>query len=126
MSRHVALSTLAVIAVLGSASPILAQQRSAVSGTDLDAAVATSTAPRGEAVRQFLSSEQVQKVAGQMGVSASELSTRVAAMDEATLARIAQRAGLDDQDLAGGANTIVLSTTAVIIILLIVIIVLVD
>ncbi|HUP52838.1 MAG TPA: hypothetical protein VM198_10200 [Longimicrobiales bacterium] len=123
MSSHSVLSTIAAIVALGLASPALAQDRSAVSGAELDAAVLVSTAQGGEAVRQFLSTEQVQKVADELGVSATELSASVAAVDNATLARLAQQGGLDEQDLAGGANTIVLSTTAVIIILLILILI---
>ena len=123
MQSHSALSTLAAIVALGLASPALAQDRSAVSEAELDAAVLVSPAQGGEAVRQFLATEQVQNVAGQLGVSATELSARVAALDDATLARLAQQGELGEQDLAGGADRIVLSTTAVIIILLIIILV---
>lgn len=123
MSSHSVLSTIAAIVALGLASPVLAQDRSAVSGAELDAAVLVSTAQGGEAVRQFLSTEQVQEVADELGVSATELSASVAAVDNATLARLAQQGGLAEQDLAGGADTIVLSTTAVIIILLILILI---
>jgi hypothetical protein len=44
-------------------------------------------------------------------------------VDIPPLARLAQQGGLAEQDLAGGADTIVLSTTAVIIILLILILI---
>jgi uncharacterized protein YidB (DUF937 family) len=121
MSNRISLSTIAAIAALGLVSPILAQQRSAVSGADLDSAVVASAVQDREAVRHFLSTEQVQEVADQLGVGATELSARVAALDDATLARLAQQGGLDEPALAGGANEIVLSTTAVIIILLLVI-----
>jgi uncharacterized protein YidB (DUF937 family) len=121
MSNRISLSTIAAIAALGLVSPILAQQRSAVSGADLDSAVVASAVQDREAVRRFLSIQQVQTVADQLGVSATELSARVAALDDATLARLAQQGGLDEPALAGGANEIVLSTTAVIIILLLVI-----
>ena len=121
MSNRISLSTIAAIAALGLVSPILAQQRSAVSGADLDSAVVASAVQDREAVRRFLSIQQVQTVADQLGVSATELSARVAALDDATLARLAQQGGLDGPALAGGADTIVLSTTAVIIILIVVI-----
>jgi len=123
MPSHSVLSTIAAIVALGLASPALAQDRSAVSGAELDAAVLVSPAQGGEAVRQFLSTEQVQRLADELGVSATELSASVAAVDNATLARLAQQSRLDEQDLAGGADTIVLSTTAVIIILLILILI---
>ena len=123
MSMHQSLSMIAAIAALGLASPVLAQDRSAVSGADLDAAVVASPAQGGETVRQLLSTEQVQKVVDQLGISATELSARVAALDDATLARLAEQGGLDQPALAGGADTIVLSTTAVIIILLVLILI---
>ena len=123
MPSHSVLSTIAAIVALGLASPALAQDRSAVSEAELDAAVLVSPAQGGEAVRQFLSTEQVQRLADELGVSATELSASVAAVDNATLARLAQQSRLDEQDLAGGADTIVLSTTAVIIILLILILI---
>lgn len=121
MSKRLSLSTIAAIAALGLASPVLGQQRSAVSVAELDAVVVASPAQGGAAVRQFLSTDEVRKVADQLGVSATELSARVAALDDATLARLAQQGGLDEPALAGGANTIVLSTTAIIIILLVII-----
>lgn len=120
MSKRFSLAMITAVAALGFASPALAQNRAAVSGAELDAAVATQPVPRGEAVRTLLSSEQAQKVAGQMGVSAEELATRVAALDGAALDQLAERSGMADEPLAGG-NTVVISTTAIIIILLILI-----
>jgi len=121
MSKRPAFSIIAAVAALALASPVLAQDRSAVSGAELDAAVLDNPAQRGVAVRQFLSTEQVQEVAEQLGVSATDLSAHVAAMDDATLARLAQQGGLDEQALAGGADTVVISTTAIIIGLLVLI-----
>lgn len=120
MSKRLSLAMITAIAALGFASPALAQSRASVSGAELDAAVATQPAPRGEAVRTLLSSEQAQRVAGQMGVSAEDLAARVAALDGAALDQLADRSGLADE-LAGGANNVVISTTAIIIILLILI-----
>jgi hypothetical protein len=57
-----------------------------------------------------------------MGMSVSELSTQVADLDDASLNRIAEQAGIDDQALAGGADNVVISATTLIIILLLVII----
>jgi Skp family chaperone for outer membrane proteins len=121
MPKRFSLAMITAIAALGFASPVLAQDRAAVSGAELDAAVAAQPAPRGEAVRTLLSSEQAQKVAGQMGVSAEDLAARVAALDGAALDQLAERTGVADQLLAGGANNVVISTTAIIIILLILI-----
>lgn len=120
MSKYRPLALVAVLATLGFSTPLLAQDRSTVSGAELNAAVTTSPAPRGEAVRTLLGSPQVQKVASQLGVSAADLATRTAALDNTTLDQLAQQSGVTDQDLAGGAN-VVISTTAIIIILLILI-----
>jgi len=121
MSKRHSLAMIATVAALGVASPVLAQSRAAVSGAELDAAVATRPAPRGEAVRTILSGEQARRIAGQMGISAADLSTRVAALDAATLEQLAQQSGVADPNLAGGADSIVISTTAIIIILLLLI-----
>jgi hypothetical protein len=124
MSKRLSVTLLAAVAAVGLASPMMAQSRAAVSGAELDAAAATSPAPRGEAVRALLSSEQAQKVASQMGVSTADLATRVGALDDGTLEALARQTGLGgDQYLAGGADSIVISTTAIIIILLILILI---
>lgn len=120
MSRHRPFALLAALVALGATSPLLAQDRSTVSSTGLTAAVATSPTPRGQAVRTLLGSEQVRKVAGQLGLSAADLATRTAALDNAALEQLAQQSGVPAQDLAGGSN-VVISTTAIIIVLLILI-----
>jgi len=51
----------------------------------------------------------------------SELSARVAGLDDASLNRIAEQAGIDDEALAGGADTVVISVTALLLILIIII-----
>lgn len=121
MSTTRPFAMITAIATLGFVSPLLGQERSTVSGAELNAAVATNPAPRGEAVRTLLGTAQVQKVAGQLGVSASDLSARTAALDNATLSQLAQQSGVAEQDLAGGSNNVVISTTAIIIGLLILI-----
>ena len=78
-----------------------------------------------EAVRAFLATDQVRKVAARMGVSASELSDRVATLDQASLDQIAAQMGIGDRTLAGGSEKIVISATLVIIALLILILILV-
>jgi uncharacterized protein YidB (DUF937 family) len=123
MSKRLPFSLIAAVAALAFSSPVQAQDRSAVSGAELDVAVLATPAHEGVAVRQFLSTEQVQEVAEQLGVNAPDLAAHVEAMDDATLARLAQQGGLDEQALAGGADRIVISTTAIIIGLLILILV---
>lgn len=121
MSTCRSLSLLTALAMLGVASPVVAQSRSAVRGADLDAAVAARPAAHREAVRSLLSSDDARQLAGRMGVSSADLSARVAALDGASLDRLAQQAGVNDQILAGGSDKVVISTTAIIIGLLIII-----
>jgi hypothetical protein len=121
MSKQRSLFMVATFAALALAAPLAAQDRSAVSGTDLDAAVVTHSTRREAAVREMLGTAQVQQVAEQMGIAAPDLAARVAALDAATLDQIVQRAGGEERVLAGGANTLVISTTTIIIALLIII-----
>jgi hypothetical protein len=121
MSNHRTLFIAMAIVSLGVATPLVAQGRSAVSPAELDAAAAAQPAGNQQAVRNLLSSSQAQTVAGQMGLSAAELSTRVASLDDASLNLLAERAGVPDRDLAGGDGKIIISTTAVIIGLLLLI-----
>lgn len=121
MSKRLTQSMFTAVALLGLAAPLHAQSRSAVSSSELDAAVSTRPAGNREAVRQFLATDQAQKMAARMGVSTSELSARVATLDQESLDAIAARTGVGDRTLAGGSETIVISTTVVIIALLIII-----
>jgi hypothetical protein len=121
MSKHIRRSAIVAIAALAFAAPLLAQGRSTVTGTELDAAIGTQATGNREKIRELLGTEEAGKLAKGMGVSASEVSARVATLDEATLDQLADRSGLHEQVLAGGADRIVISTTAVIIILLILI-----
>ena len=120
MSKHRQLSIIIAAAALGFTTPLLAQARTAVSAVELDAAAARPAGNQ-QAVQAFLATEQAQSVAGRMGVSASELSARVATLDQASLNLLADRTDGSDRNLAGGANTIVISTTTIIIALLLII-----
>jgi hypothetical protein len=119
MLKHITLS-LAVV-TLGLTAPLLAQSRSTVSGTDLDAAVAARPVGNRDAVRQFLATDQAQAAAARMGVNPAELSAQVGTLDQASLDQLAQRTGVGDPVLAGGDEKIVVSATVVIIALLIII-----
>jgi hypothetical protein len=121
MPNHRTLFMAMAVVSLGVATPLVAQGRSAVSPAELDAAAATRPVGNRQAVRNLLSTSQAQTVAGQMGLSAAELSARVARLDDASLNLLAERAGAGDRDLAGGDGTIIISTTAVIIGLLLLI-----
>jgi hypothetical protein len=124
MSRTLSLSMLVAIAVVGMSAPLAAQSRSAVSVAELDAAVAERPSAVREAVMELLTTERAEEVASRMGVNVSELSARVSGMDQASLDRIADRVGMNDDVLAGGADErIVISATTLIIILLVLILV---
>lgn len=121
MLKRLAFSTISVVAALGLTSPLLAQSRSAVSSAELDAAAAARPMGHRDALRGFLMTDQAQTVAARMGVSPSDLSARLATLDDASLDGILQGTELGDRILAGGDGTIVISTTAVIIGLLLLI-----
>ncbi|HSW30483.1 MAG TPA: hypothetical protein VLH75_13440 [Longimicrobiales bacterium] len=122
MFKPLSLSMLLAVATLGLTAPLSAQTRSAVSVAELDAAVAERPAPVRAAVLEFLGTDRAEDVAAGLGMSVPELSAQVAGLDDASLNRIAEQAGIDDEALAGGEGTIVLTATTVIIILLIIII----
>jgi hypothetical protein len=115
------LSMIMAVAALGVTAPAYAQDRTAVSSAELDAAVAEHPAGAREAVREFLTTDQAQHVADRMGMTVADLATAVASLDDASLNRFAELAGLTDEVLAGGADTIVISATTAIIVLLIII-----
>ena len=123
MFNQLAVSGILAAALLGVAVPLHAQARTAVSGSELEAAVAARSTQRTEnegTVRQFLQSDRVRDAANGMGVSTEDLSARVGTADDATLNLLAERTRAGERDLAGG-DTLVISGTLVIIILLIII-----
>jgi len=122
VSKRILISAIAVAAI-GTAAPLAAQERSAVSSAELDAAIGRTIEQRTSdqrAIRDFLESERARAVTANMGVGTEDLTTRVAGLDDATLRRIADAVRDEERVLAGG-DTIVISTTAVIIGLLILI-----
>ena len=122
MFKPLSLSMLMAVTALGLTAPLSAQARSAVSVADLDAAVAERPAPVRAAVVEFLATDRAEAVAAGMRMSVSELSARVAGLDDASLNRLAEQAGIDDEALAGGEGSIVITATTAIIILLLIII----
>jgi hypothetical protein len=119
MLRFLSASALAVLVL--QATPLAAQGRSAISGADLRAAVTDTRGANQATVLQFLQNERVVQTAQDMGFGTSELSTRVALLDDATLNQVAERTRAADLGLAGGAEYLVISTTLIIIVLLILI-----
>ena len=121
MFKRRTISMILAATALGLTSPLVAQGRSAATTAELEAAVSAPSKGNRQTVRDFLARPDVQKVAARMGASASALSTAVAGLDQASVDRIAREISPRDGQLAGGANTIVISTTAIIIGLLILI-----
>ena len=118
MLKHRALSIIIAAAAFGTV-PLVAQSRSAVSGSELDAAVTASPAGNRDVVERFLATDQARTAADGMGVSTTELSARAATLDPESMDRL--RAQLNERVLVGGADTIIISSTVVIIALLIII-----
>jgi hypothetical protein len=121
MFKPFSLSMLLAVTALGLTAPLSAQARSAVSVADMDAAVAERPTPVRAAVLDFLATDRAQAVAAGMGMSVSELSAQVASLDDASLNRIAEQAGIDDEALAGGADSVVISVTGLLLIVIIII-----
>ncbi|MEO5799008.1 MAG: hypothetical protein ABIZ70_14860 [Gemmatimonadales bacterium] len=119
MSKIIALPVLAALATFTLAAPVSAQSRSTVSGAALETAITAKPVASNRAiVNSALSSPEAIAAAGKMGVSADQLSARVAALDDAAVNDYAARIR------AGGSSSVVISTTAIIIALLILILLL--
>ena len=120
MSKLMSFSGLLTIMALSAATPLAAQDRSAVTGSELKAAAVSKPSARAETVRELLSGEQAQKLAQSMGVSAEDLAERVDALDASQLDRLAEQAGVSESSMRR-RGSVVISTTAIIIILLVLI-----
>lgn len=105
MSKLLSLSSLAVLATLGFSTPLVAQERSAATGTELEAAVA------GRSARSRPATPDVRAVG-------------TPATDQAGIERSLAQSQNGESDLAGGGS-VVITTTVLIVILLVVIILLV-
>lgn len=122
MSMSFKFSLLMAVAALGVTAPLAAQTRSGINVADLDAAVAERPSAVRGAVGAFLATDRAQEFAEGMGMTVTELSAHVAGLDDASLNAVAEQAGISDQALAGGAETIVITATTAIIILLVILI----
>ncbi len=116
MSKTTALPILAAIVALAATSPLAAQTRGTFDATTLDAAVSARPDRNRTVVTAALTSSRALGVAAGLGLTPEALSTRIAALDDAGMTKVA------DQVLAGGDSNVVISTTALIIALLLVII----
>lgn len=115
MMKVLSLPLFAALAVISLSTPLSAQSRGTVTGATLDAAVAAPAATSRAVVTSALTSREAISAAGKLGVTAGQLTARVAALDDASVNQYA------DRILAGGRANVVISTTAIIIGLLILI-----
>lgn len=114
MSKSTTPFLIAALAATALSAPLSAQARSTVTTATLDATIRGSAVNNRSLVVGALSSSDAIAAAGKLGVSPTQLSDRVAALDDASVNQYAERIR------AGGAN-VVISTTAIIIGLLILI-----
>ena len=121
MLKAVAAAGILSLALMGAPASLVAQTRSAVSGSELESAVLTAPAPNQAAVQRFLQNDRVATVATSMGVRATDLAAGVSRLDEATLSQLAERTRAADLGLAGGDGKVVLGTTAFLLIIIIII-----
>ena len=116
----------ATLAVLLSAPPSFAQQTHVINQSALDQAVqqrvAQDQADR-EALRTFLATPAVQRVAAKAGLSVEKAGAAVSTLQGDQLRRAASQARTVNQDLAGGATVVVTTTTIIIVLLIIILIV---
>jgi len=115
-------------ALVALAAPAAAQQAHVVSPRAVTRTVDAATTPSGAdraALRELLGRPQAEAVASRYGLDLQRARDAVATLDGPELARLGSRARELNDELAGGADTIVISSTTLIIALLVLIIVLV-
>ena len=116
----------ATLAVLLCAPPSFAQQTHVINQSALDQAVqqrvAQDQADR-EALRTFLATPAVQRVAAKAGLSVEKAGAAVSTLQGDQLRRAASQARTVNDDLAGGATVVVTTTTIIIVLLIIILIV---
>ncbi len=120
MLKLIAGTAVVMLASVGTSTRVAAQAGSAVTSAELEAAVLAAPSTNRETVQRFLRDSLVNEVATKMGIRTAELAALASTLDEATLAKVADRTRAADRDLAGG-DQVVISTTAIIIVLLILI-----
>lgn len=115
MPKIIPVALFVALAAITVSAPLSAQGRSTVDATVLNAAVAELPTTRRAAVAAVLTSDRAVAVAKRLGLSAEDVSARVAALDDQSVQQ------LDDRILAGGDSTVVIRTTTIIIVLLVLI-----
>lgn len=121
MSKSV--NVAAILSLTLFAAPLTAQDRSTVSTSALQTAIAKSPSVTQKGLQTFIATDRVAATIKSIGLKQSDVEARVAKMDQAALTAFAQQTKLDDRELVGGRDTIVISATALIIALLILILI---
>jgi len=118
----------AALAVFLCAPAVWAQQSHVISARALDQAVqqrVTQEQADREAIRNVLQNPAVRNVAARAGLPIEKAEAAVSTLQGDELRQAANQARQVDAQLAGGADTLVLSTTTLIIIILLVILLIV-
>lgn len=121
--------TIAVVCFLSLlfvSSPALAQQRSVVNPAAMRTAVAEQVETQQQtrdALREVLNHADVRAVAEQLGLNLTRADGAIATLTAAELERAAGPVRALSTELAGGANTLVISTTTLLLILIIILLV---
>lgn len=104
----------------------MAQQRHVVDDTALRQAIADQAVTdqqNRDAVIGVLQQSHVRELAGRLGLNVTRAENAVSTLDSAELASLADSARMADVQLAGGADTLVISVTTLLLIIIIVILV---
>ena len=107
------------------ATPLLANPETVVTGSELDAAMASradSDAASREAILNLLGRDEIRDVAGRVGVDLSRVRATVSTLSGEELREVAAQAQLANQSLVGGDEKVVIGSTVLIIALLVIII----
>ncbi len=113
-----------VLGVVMLATPALAQQKTIADAVTMRQAVAAQVQADQQtraSVQRVLAQDQVQDVAGKLGLDVVKAERALATLSSAELAQLAGPARQAEAALAGGASTIVISTTTLLLIIIIVI-----
>lgn len=106
-------------------SPAFAQQGRVVDAAAMRQALAAKAESDGaqrESVRRVLDRADVRDMAARLGFSLEQAESAVATLSGPELSTLAQHAAsIETADLAGGANTVVISVTTLLLLLIIVI-----
>lgn len=125
MRIRTTLVAVVVSSLLWSASAT-AQQRHVVDPTAMRQAIADQAATdqqNREAVLGVLARSEVRELAGRLGLTVTRAETAVSTLNSVELAQMADQARSADAQLAGGADTIVISVTTLLLIIIIVLLV---